>query len=337
MEFLCFEIANLEDFEFLGPKQGEVLIETFCSLVSPGTERAILCGLPGMRHHFPHTPGYSAAGVVANVGKGVKVLKIGDRVAGMIHHASHETVLPERLFKVPDGVSYEEASFLMLGFVALQGIRKARIVPGDRVVIIGQGLIGQISSRLARLCGASKIIAVAATRNREKTALLAGADEFLSLSEEQHWLRDVRADVVIEAAGTPQAVAIACNCARENGRLSLIGSSRGLGREVDVWELMQKKKLTVVGAHSSTVPEKDASRSRWTYRQEGSLFLELLQTGRLTVSDLITWRARPDDCNRVYEVLGDGGHEHVGIIFNWREDKGRPVSGGKNKPCSAMV
>jgi threonine dehydrogenase-like Zn-dependent dehydrogenase len=326
VEFLYFDIANLERTELLGPGKEEVLVETFCSLVSPGTEQAILCGLPGMRHNFPYTPGYSGAGVILKVGRRVENLKTGERVAGMIHHTSHEAVSPALLFKIPDQVSFEEAGFVVLGIIALQGTRKARVAPGDWVVVVGQGVIGQLCSRLARLCGASKVTAIATSRNREKTALLGGADEFYSVSEGTHWLHDVRADVVIEAAGTPQAFVIACQCARPKGRVCVVGSSRGLGRDVDVWDLIQKKMLTVIGAHLTTMPETDTSRSRRTYRQEGTLFLELLQKRRLKVSDLITWHARPDDCNAVYEALADGGQGHVGIGFHWKSDETPPVS-----------
>jgi threonine dehydrogenase-like Zn-dependent dehydrogenase len=75
---------------------------------------------------------------------------------------------------------------------------------------------------------------------------------------------------------------------------------------------------------------KDPSPGRWTYDQEGRLFLELLETGRLRVSDLITWRARPVECNSVYEALADGGQGHVGILFDWKQD-GKPMALKKDR------
>jgi threonine dehydrogenase-like Zn-dependent dehydrogenase len=318
VEFLYFDIAHLEKTELLGPASDEVLVETCCSLVSPGTEQAILCGLPGMRHNFPFAPGYSGAGIVRKIGKKVTGLKVGQPVAGMLHHASHETLAPNRVFAIPAGVSYEEASFIVLGIIALQGTRKARIVPGDRVAVVGQGLIGQLCCKFARLFGAAQVIAVASSPNRQQLSLRAGADRFLALAEGIQALRNIAADAVIEAAGTPQAIVAAFECASVKGRVSIVGSSRGLGRDLDVWQLMQKKGLTVTGAHSSTLPGTDPSRSRWTFHQEGRLFLELLQTGRLRVADLITWRARPAECNAVYETLANGARDQVGILFDWK-------------------
>lgn len=323
VEFLDFDVAHLESYEFRGPGSREVLVESSCSLLNPGTERAILCGFPGIRQAFPYRPGSSAAGTIITVGRHVREFSPGDRVAGILHHASHQTVMADLLLKMPDGVSYAEASFINLGVTVLQGIRKARIGPGDRVAIIGQGLIGQLSNRLARVAGASTVIAIAAGASREKVALLpGGAHEFIALSEGTSRLRDIQADVVIEAAGTVQATTTALQCARDGGRIVILGSVRGLGREVDLRSLLQDRGLTLVGAHSSTKPEKDASRTRWTHRQEATLFLELLQMGRLKVADLVTWHARPDECNAVYEALANDHRGQVGILFNWKPRSG---------------
>ncbi|MCP9456348.1 MAG: zinc-binding alcohol dehydrogenase [Nitrospira sp.] len=318
IEFLDFEIAHLVPFELLGPGPDEILVQAECSLISPGTERAVLCGLPGARRGFPYVPGYSTAGRVIKKGNAVKWVEIGDLVTGRIKHASYESVAANKVFKVPAGVTAEEACFIELGIIVLQGIRKAAIKPGEHVAVVGQGLIGQLANRLARLLMPASLIAVAPSRNRERLALLpGGADRYLSINEDPACVHALEADVVIEAVGTPQANVTAMHCARKGGRVVLLGSSRGLTRDWDVWNVSQKKHLTVIGAHISDMPEVDASPLRWTYEQEGRLFLELLHEGRLKVADLITWRAKPEECNAVYEVLAEGGRDHVGITFNW--------------------
>lgn len=322
VEFLDFEIAHLLPCEILGPASDEVLVEAECSLVSPGTERAVLCGLPGARRSFPYFPGYSTVGRVVKKGSAVRGLELGERVTGRIHHMSHETSLANTLFRVPEGVPSEEACFIELGIIVLQGVRKAAIKPGESVAVVGQGLIGQLSNRLARILTPASIVAVAPSRNRERLARLpGGVDAYMSLMENPACVHSIAADVVIEAVGTPQANAVAMNCARDGGRVILLGSSRGLTRNLDIWSLAQKRNITILGAHISDMPDKDASPQRWSYEQEGNLFLELLHTGRLKVGDLITWRARPDECNTVYEVLAEGGRDHVGITFNWKAEK----------------
>src|SRR5690554_4108014 len=78
VEFLDFEIAHLEPYEFLSPAPNEVQVRVARTTVSPGTERAVLCGLPGARRPFPYVPGYSAAGEVVAIGKNVRGIAVGD-------------------------------------------------------------------------------------------------------------------------------------------------------------------------------------------------------------------------------------------------------------------
>jgi threonine dehydrogenase-like Zn-dependent dehydrogenase len=317
--FLDFEIAYLEPFEYLSPGPNEVQVAARFSTVSPGTERAVLCGLPGARRAFPYFPGYSCAGEVVEVGRSIKGFRAGNRVAGRIRHVSGESVQTDYLFHVPDGVSLEAASFIELGIITLQGIRKARIAPGDTVAILGQGLIGQLANRVARAVGASRVIAIASSRNRAPTALATGgATEFVSMSGGSFDPSSISADIVIEAVGTPDAIVLATRCARPGGRVVLLGSSRGLSRDVDLGTLVQSRHISLVGAHISDMPGQDPSPGRHTYRQEGELFLDMLRSGRLSVSDLVTWRASPEECNAVYEILAKGGREHVAIVFDWR-------------------
>jgi 2-desacetyl-2-hydroxyethyl bacteriochlorophyllide A dehydrogenase len=322
VEFVDYEIADLEDFEFIGPGSGEVLVRAQASCVSPGTERAVLCGLPGARRSFAYVPGYSSAGIVVHGRSGN--IGPGDLVAGRMSHASHGVMTGASLFKVPAGVTAEQASFIELGIISLQGIRKAGIRPGDRVAVVGQGLIGQLATRLARIVGAQQIIAVATSRRRATSAVGSNAaDELVVLSEKNDFQSRIQADVVIEAVGNADAIRLAMAIARCGGTVSLLGSSRDLGRDLDWWSMAQQRRITLVGAHISAMPRVDASTGLWTYAQEGRLFLQLLATGRLEISDLITWRAQPDECNQVYEVIAEGGRQHVAIVFDWERTSAR--------------
>jgi 2-desacetyl-2-hydroxyethyl bacteriochlorophyllide A dehydrogenase len=318
VQYVNFEIADLESYEFLGPGPDGLLVEAVASCVSPGTERAVLMGLPGSRRSFPYVPGYSMVGRVVATGRRAAGFSKGDLVAGRMPHASRGLMNIETSFKVPSGVPPDEAAFIELGIITLQGIRKANIRPGDRVAVIGQGLIGQLAARLARLLGAEPIVAVASSRRRAGPAVTAGGvDEFVSLSENPARIKTLQADIVIEAVGTARAIETAMEAAREAGTVVLLGSSRDLGRNLDWWTLAQQRRLTLVGAHISDMPAVDSSAGRWTYREEGRLFLDFIASGALDVSDLITWRPPPEACNEVYEALAEGGRHHVGIVFQW--------------------
>jgi threonine dehydrogenase-like Zn-dependent dehydrogenase len=319
VEFLDFAIAYLEPFGFLSPGPDEAMVKTSRTLVSPGTERAVLCGLPGLpRGLFPFPPGYSAVGTIQRVGRSLGHLREGQRVAGRLPHASAGIMSPASLFPVPAEVSDDEACFIELGIITLQGVRRGGIAPGHRVAVVGQGLIGQLANRLARASGAARIVGVASSRARAGGVVENGSvDEFLALGE-QPALGDIGADVVIEAVGSPGAVLTAMSCARDGATVVLLGSSRGLGRNIDIFGAAQRRRITMVGAHISVLPTRDVSANRFTYEEEGRLFIELLRTRRLAVADLITWRANPADCNAVYEVVARGGDHHVGIMFDWQ-------------------
>ena len=98
--------------------------------------------------------GYSAAGVVVEVGEAVSGLVPGQRVAtGGEGHAEMQSVAANLTVPIPDDVSLDEAAFATIGSIALQGLRLAELSPGSRVCIIGLGLIGQLTARLAAASG----------------------------------------------------------------------------------------------------------------------------------------------------------------------------------------
>ena len=317
--FQDFEVAHLEPQEILGPAPHALLVETHYSTISPGTETSILCGAPGTPRRFPYAPGYSGAGVIDRVGTSVAGFARGDRVAGGLHHASRDSVPVHVLVKVPQEVSLEDASFIMLGVIALQGIRKAAIQPGERVAIVGQGLIGQLSRRLAAQAGPSHITAVGASRAREALAISDG-DAFVAVSDRRAF-DAIDADVVIEAAGTPDSIATAFRCAAPGGRVVIVGSGRTLDRSANWVGVLQDKDLKVIGAHLTALAEREASATRWSYQQEATLFLDLIRRRRLRVDDLVTWRVRPHECNSVYEHLASGRSKQLGVVFQWRSEQ----------------
>ncbi|MGE0384288.1 MAG: bi-domain-containing oxidoreductase [Gammaproteobacteria bacterium] len=315
--FLDFEIAHLEPFEFVGPGPGEVLVEARRTVISPGTERNILVGLPGTRRRFPFQPGYSGMGVVRAVGRGVSGFAPGDRVAGGLPHASAANVDAGRLVKVPERVADESAAFVGLALIALLGIRKAAIQPGERVAVVGQGILGQLSNRLARFMTPERIVAVGNGRSRSGPSLApGGADEFVALSDGGGRHADIGADVVVEVAGTATSMLTALQCAAPGGRVIVVGSTRSLDR---AWvELARRNGVRIIGAHVSLVPFVDASPGRWTVSQENRLIMELMQDERLPIADLVTARHRPADCNAVFDRLVHAGDGNLGIVLDWQ-------------------
>ena len=139
--------VDVETFTLPPIGDDEVLVATDCTLISPGTERAFLLGLPNAQGRYPSRPGYSNIGTVIAVGKSVTDCKVGERVASTQGHTSHFITTSNRLLKVAStDVPSEEAVFFNLGAIALQGVRKAHIELGEATLVLGQGLIGLLAT-----------------------------------------------------------------------------------------------------------------------------------------------------------------------------------------------
>jgi predicted dehydrogenase/threonine dehydrogenase-like Zn-dependent dehydrogenase len=188
-----------------------ILVDTTVSLISAGTERAIvdlarksliekarerpdlvkkvvdkakregvLAALEAVRAKLdsPIPLGYSLAGRVADVGKAAQGFARGDRVAcagaGYANHAQVNAVPKNLAVHVPDEVSDEEAAFATVGAIALQGVRLVRPQLGDVVVVVGLGLIGQIAVQLLAAHGCD-VVGVDIDRAKVDRALARGA------------------------------------------------------------------------------------------------------------------------------------------------------------------
>lgn len=162
-------------------RPGTVLVEVKSALISPGTE---LGGTPAKRANpdpegKPRPFGYGNAGVVLAVGDGVTGIQPGDRLAcmggGHALHASHAVVPINLTCPMPDGRSFDAASFAHLAATALWAVRRTQIEFGQNVAVFGLGIVGQIAAQLARLSGAH-VMAVDRLPMRVELAAKCSAD-----------------------------------------------------------------------------------------------------------------------------------------------------------------
>ena len=130
--------------------------------------------------------GYSCAGVVIGVGEGVSDVRVGDRVAcagaGYANHAGVNVVPRNLIALIPDGVSFQEAAFATLGAIALQGVRRTEPGLGDRIAVLGLGLLGQITVQMLKAAGAV-VIGVDVRPDRVERATSLGLDAGFTVSE----------------------------------------------------------------------------------------------------------------------------------------------------------
>lgn len=303
----------LETFEEAQPGPGEMLVETLATIVSPGTERAVYLRLPNVSEPYPHVPGYSQAGRVIAAGHGA-AFQVGETVATRGAHASLYLCPAGHALGVPLGVSPAHAALTSIAFIAMQAVRKAGIEPGERVLVLGAGLIGQLSAQLAALAGGDVTVAA---RGRERLAIVeqCGMARALTITKVAD-LDGVEAAIVIDATGHPDGAPAALRAAAPGARVILVGSPRGVTRGLDVQALMHKQ-VSLLGAHTNSVPASDQSPRAWTFHRETEAFLRLVELGRLNLEPLFSRRASPDEAPAVYAELARPGDTAVAVLFDW--------------------
>lgn len=317
--------VDIEEFEIHAIKDDEVLVESECTLISPGTERAFLLGLPNAQGSYPSRPGYSNIGKIVEVGKNVSGFAIGDRVASTLGHTSHSVTSPNRLFKVQSSdVSADELVFFNLSAIALQGVRKARIELGESTIVIGQGLIGLLALQLAKLSGAYPIIAADLTDSRLELSKSIGADYTLN-PEDKDFSEQLSSasmgkgpSIVIEATGHPDAISTAMKVAGWKARIVLLASTRGETPKVNFYRDVHKKGLIIYGAHNSIRPRQESSPNFWTSDDDCRLMVSLISDKRFDVIPLISHKLPGQEAPKAYQMLMEWNPELLGVVLQWK-------------------
>ena len=318
-------IADVRECEMPEARPGELLIRALVSLLSPGTERAALLGLPNTEAIYPQDSGYSHIGEVVAVGAGVDGWEVGDRVASRVSHVMYATTLASNCNHVPDGLTNERAAFFRLTSIAMQAVRKTRIELGEPVAAIGCGLIGLLAIQLARLNGGLPVLSIDKDPRRLEFAAALDVDAALladdSLKASVRELCDGEDPaVVIEATGHPEGIPAAFDLARFGGRVVLLGSTRGETEAVNFYRDVHKKGLTVLGAHESARPQQDSAPGWWTHQADEKTALNLLAGGRLVVDPLTTHRFAWKNAAAAYDTLARWEPGMLGTILDWQTE-----------------
>ncbi len=277
--------------------------------------------------------GYSGAGILAEKHATVTDLERGDRVAYGGEGTGHaETIITGRklVARVPDNVRFEHACFATLGSIALNAVRIAHISLGDRVAVIGLGLIGQLVAQLARLHG-GVVIATDLKPDRVELARSLGAQEAIfgggSLQEQVAAVTDGKgADCVIIAAASKSAAPckLAIDICRDRGRMVVLGA-------VDMsfpWHDMYLKEIQLYmaraygpGSYDQGYEKQDRDYPfayvRWTENRNMEEFLRLVSEGSLEIEPLITHRFALKDGPQAYATILDAGSNSLAVLLEY--------------------
>ena len=315
------------DTERLAP--GEVVVRTAVSTVSPGTERANLIGestvsIYGNESPFPRYLGYSSSGTVVAVGSKVNSVKVGDRVAVYDgYHVSYNVVDQSQVVMLPDGVSFETGAMGFIASFPMSAVRKTEIEPGDPVLVMGLGILGQLAVRFARLAGGMPVVAVDPVKERRELALSGGADYALDptmqgFADEVRRLTGGGARACIEVTGVGAGLNQALDCMARFGRVALLGCTRNSDFSVDFYKKVHGPGIKIIGAHSASRPGTESTQHLWTIRDDIDAVMRLIAGGRVDLDGLIQETYLPESAQAVYGRLAYGKDFPVCVQFDWR-------------------
>ncbi len=348
--------------------RGRVLVRTVASLISAGTERAavelVSKGLvkearqrpdlvkavvakvknEGLLNTFAsvrdkmaasQSLGYSAAGVVAAVAEDVTEFQVGDRVAcAGVGFASHAEVLsvPKNLcVRLPENVSFESGAYGTLGAIALQGVRLAEPTLGESIVVIGLGLVGQLTVQLLKANGC-RVFGLDLDQSRVSLALELGADKASISNDEiakeiEAWTRGYGADAVLITAATDsnQPIELAARVSRLKGRVIVVGVT---GMDIPRAPFFSRELKLIIsmsygpGRYDPEYEERGQDYPlpyvRWTEKRNIESFLELIGEGRVNVERLTTHRFPITEADRAYQLISGNLQEpNLGVVLNY--------------------
>jgi predicted dehydrogenase/threonine dehydrogenase-like Zn-dependent dehydrogenase len=276
--------------------------------------------------------GYCNVGEVVAVGEGITEFKIGDRVASNGNHAEVVCVPKNLVTRIPDNVSDDEATFTVVGAVALQGVRLANPTLGETFAVIGLGLIGQLTVELLQANGC-EVVAFDFDQLKVDLANTKGIKAF-KVSEDIDAVKialqitqNIGVDAVIITASTQsnEVISQAAKMSRKRGRIVLVGVVGLNINRADFYE----KELTFqvscsygVGRYDNNYEQNGQDYPidlvRWTLNGNFKTVLKFISTGQLKVQSLITEIVDFQDYNKVYGNISK--LKSIASILKYRED-----------------
>lgn len=351
----------------IGPT--EVLVQTMASIISPGTERAVTAlaqsslldkararpdlvkqviakartegissTMKAVRSRLADDIplGYSAAGIVLEVGAAVADISPGDLVAtggaGKANHAEFQAVPGLLASRVPDGVPAESAAFATIASIAMHGLRQADVGPGSKVVVVGLGLVGQLTARLAMASGCD----VAGIDVSEHPLAVAETSGVLALAESgtdttakiRDWSRGRGADAVIITAADKSSritdrVPELC---RDRATVVVVGD---VGLELDrtPWyeHELELRFARSYGpgryerAYEDWGVDHPIGYSRWTEGRNLEAVLDMIAAGSLVVDDLVTQRFELASATDAYDLIEARTEPYLAVALTYSE------------------
>jgi L-iditol 2-dehydrogenase len=324
--------VKVVDLDIPQPEADEVLIQIKACGVC-GTDHSLYVG--AYPANYPVIIGHEFSGVIAAVGEGVVNFKVGDRVTvdpnrvchqcdychmgkehlcsklssmGVhIHGADAEycVMVESNVYHIPDHISFEEAAFTEPLACAVHGVELTQMHPGDTVLILGAGGMGNLITQLAAQAGAANVIVSEPIKRRREVALANGATHTIDSSAqdvdvELRKIQKIGADVVFEVAGHPKLQAASIYYARKAGTIMWFGCSPA-DKQIDINPFyVNDYELHILGSYNNQFATGKA--------------VKLLSSRKVRVDNLISHRIQLKDYLDVFKLFG--GPDTIKLMVN---------------------
>jgi len=350
-------------------KKGGILVRTSASLISAGTERtSVVGGQASLLERAKKQPeqvklvldtvkrdgimatvdrvqtkldsyktlGYSASGIV--IESQCEEFSPGDRVscagAQYAHHAEFISVPKNLAVKIPDSVSFIDASYTTLGAIALQGIRQADLRLGETVAVIGLGLLGQLTVQMLKASGC-RVIGLDVNPEVFDLAKKSGCDIVLpsnseSISTILSYTRGIGTDAVIITASTDSEapLQLSLSLARKKSPIVIVGAvpmnvprSPFYEKELDLRISCSYGPGRYDPLYEEQGIDYPAGYVRWTEQRNMQAFIDLIDKQSVNVGMLTTHTFSLQHALQAYDIIsGKNPEPHLGIALTYSDD-----------------
>ena len=328
--FTATKQVELHEVELPHLKEDEVLVETICSAISAGTEMLVYRGqFPHLADahdnvsndlNYPLAYGYACVGVVKEIGTQVNSEWVNRLVFSFQPHTSHFVSKTEFLITIPDSIKPETACFLPNMETAVNLVQDGAPILGERVLVLGQGVIGLLTASLLSEFPLESLVTVDHFELRRKALNVEGQkSKVKSLSSSDLRPFDKTQgmpstfDLVFELSGSPSALNDAIALTTFSGRI-VIGSWYGQKRaEIDLGGAFHRSRIKLISSQVSTIsPELSG---RWDKSRRFDTAWKALE--RIKPEKWITHRFSLSDADKAYQLLDKNPQETIQVLFDY--------------------
>lgn len=312
----------------------EVLVKNRYTAISPGTELSIYTGInpevyqPNTWCNYPHVPGYVGLGEAIAVGSAVQGIKVGDAVFHHSHHSEYDRVQTQWFpcVKINHKDVLPEVTLIRFAAIVMSGsIRLSKIELGDKIILIGLGLIGQIGAQLFSLAGADihafdPIASRRGLADRIGAVLDAHDPNFTSPQDFAQKLTEGRGvDTLLDATGQSSLIMTNIEVVRPLGQVILLGAPFA-AFDTNLTRFLRQiflRRLKVVGALELDRITRPNEYVAHPYMFDVTYSLELIRRDKLKTKPLVSHVIGPSEFKTGYEGLLNKKDEYTEVVIDW--------------------